>query len=304
MRVFESLLHITTLRPAADARSQHPPTAPNYDEAAATPFPDLPDALIFASGRPVRTAAQWRRRRAQITADFDREVYGRVPAGLPPVHWQVESLPAGEENGIPVVRKLLHGTVSQRGNPASPVTIQAVLTTPVGQPARVPVILELGFIGPDPYAPKLKDGEKGWQQQVLERGWGYAILDPRSVQADSGQGLTQGIVGLSLHGAPRAVADWGALRAWAWGASRVLDYLQADRSVDANRVAIEGLSRYGKARWWRWPTTSASRSHSSAPPGGRGEAAPAGLRRARGEPRGGEPVLLDGRQLPRSMRAR
>ena len=241
------LLHITALRPAADARSQQPPTAPNYDEAAATPFPDLPDALIFASGRPVRTAAEWRRRRAQITADFDREVYGRVPAGLPPVHWQVESLFAGEESGIPVVRKLLHGTVSQRGNPASPVTIQAALTTPAGHPTRVPVILELGFIGPNPYAPKLKDGEKGWQQQVLERGWGYAILDPRSVQADNGQGLTQGIVGLSLHGAPRAVADWGALRAWAWGASRVLDYLQADRSVDARRVAIEGLSRYGKA---------------------------------------------------------
>ena len=95
------LLHITALRPAADARSQQPPTAPNYDEAAATPFPDLPDALIFASGRPVRTAAEWRRRRAQITADFDREVYGRVPKGVPEVTWEIMSTTKEKVGDIP-----------------------------------------------------------------------------------------------------------------------------------------------------------------------------------------------------------
>jgi hypothetical protein len=79
------------------------------------------------------------------------------------------------------------------------------------------------------------------------KGWGYAILSPVSIQADNGAGLTQGIIGLVNKGQPRKPEDWGALRAWAWGASRALDYLETDPAVDAKRVGIEGLSRYGKA---------------------------------------------------------
>lgn len=90
-------------------------------------------------------------------------------------------------------------------------------------------------------------GGPSWQQQVLAKGWGYAILSPNSVQADNGAGLTQGIIGLCNKGQPRKVDDWGALRAWAWGASRALDYFETDKSVDAKQVGIEGLSRYGKA---------------------------------------------------------
>jgi hypothetical protein len=86
-----------------------------------------------------------------------------------------------------------------------------------------------------------------WQQQVLAKGWGYAILIPTSVQADNGAGLTQGIIGLMNKGQPRKVDDWGALRAWAWGASRALDYFETDKAVNAREVGIEGLSRYGKA---------------------------------------------------------
>jgi hypothetical protein len=86
-----------------------------------------------------------------------------------------------------------------------------------------------------------------WQQQVLAQGWGYAILIPTSVQADNGEGMTEGIIGLVNKGQPRKLDDWGALRAWAWGASRALDYFETDRSVDAKQVGIEGLSRYGKA---------------------------------------------------------
>jgi hypothetical protein len=76
---------------------------------------------------------------------------------------------------------------------------------------------------------------------------GYAIIIPSSIQADNGAGLTRGIIGLVNKGQPRKPDDWGALRAWAWGASRALDYFETDRAVDAKRVGIEGLSRYGKA---------------------------------------------------------
>jgi hypothetical protein len=86
-----------------------------------------------------------------------------------------------------------------------------------------------------------------WQSQVLAKGWGYAVLIPASIQADSGDGLTSGIIGLANKGQPRKLDDWGALRAWAWGASRALDYFETDKSVDARQVGIEGLSRYGKA---------------------------------------------------------
>ncbi len=69
-----------------------------------------------------------------------------------------------------------------------------------------------------------------WQQQVLAKGWGYAVYIPASVQPDSGEGLTDGIIGLVNKGQPRSLDDWGVLRAWAWGASRALDYFETNKS--------------------------------------------------------------------------
>jgi hypothetical protein len=92
-----------------------------------------------------------------------------------------------------------------------------------------------------------EDGDLPSTWQLVAAGWGFALLDPASVQADDGAGLTRGIVGLVNRGQPRKPEDWGALRAWAWGASRGLDYLETDPSVDAKHVGIEGVSRYGKA---------------------------------------------------------
>ena len=86
-----------------------------------------------------------------------------------------------------------------------------------------------------------------WQPLVLAKGWGYAIIVPTSIQADDGAGLTRGIIGLCNKGQARKPDDWGSLRAWAWGASRALDYLESDKAVDARQVGIEGLSRYGKS---------------------------------------------------------
>ena len=84
-------------------------------------------------------------------------------------------------------------------------------------------------------------------QELLAAGWGYAAINPNSIQADNGAGLTRGIIGLINKGQPRKPDDWGSLRAWAWGAARGLDYLETDPAVDAKRVGIEGVSRYGKA---------------------------------------------------------
>ena len=84
-------------------------------------------------------------------------------------------------------------------------------------------------------------------QQLIADGWGYVQINPASIQADNGAGITRGIIGLVNKGQPRKPDDWGALRAWGWGAARALDYLETDSTVDAKHVGIEGVSRYGKA---------------------------------------------------------
>jgi hypothetical protein len=102
--------------------------------------------------------------------------------------------------------------------------------------------------GPSFFAPALPPGQDPPSiEQLIAAGWGYATIDPGSIQADNGAGLTRGIIGLVNKGQPRKPDDWGSLRAWAWGAARGLDYLETDPMVDAKHVGIEGVSRYGKA---------------------------------------------------------
>jgi hypothetical protein len=96
------------------------------------------------------------------------------------------------------------------------------------------------------FAPSASDGPTP-TEQLLAAGWGYCTIDPTNIQADNGDGLTEGIIGLVNKGQPRKPDDWGALRAWSWGAARALDYLETDTLVDAKKVGIEGVSRYGKA---------------------------------------------------------
>ncbi len=110
-------------------------------------------------------------------------------------------------------------------------------------PAYMPItkLPGLNFFAPAP------DGNSVPTEQLLSAGWGYAIIDPSSIQADNGAGLTRGIIGLVNKGQPRKPGNWGALRAWAWGAARGLDYLETDTLVDSKKVGIEGVSRYGKA---------------------------------------------------------
>jgi hypothetical protein len=110
-------------------------------------------------------------------------------------------------------------------------------------PAYAPLVR---LPGPNPFAPP-PAGDPPTPQQLVADGWGYVLIDPSSIQADNGAGLTRGIIGLVNRGQPRKPDDWGALRAWAWGAARALDYLETDPAVDAKHVGIEGVSRYGKA---------------------------------------------------------
>jgi hypothetical protein len=262
------LLHITSIRRGKDGNNTNSPFYANYDEAKANPFPNLPDALVLKNGEKVTTAERWwKQRRPEIVEDFDREIYGRVPANLPKVNWEVTSTTTETNGTVPVITKKLVGQVDNSSDTNISVDIQVTLSTPANATGPVPVMMQFGFNfggfgrfrgtnAPGGTNGLARGGFGGgfggnsgptWQQQVLAKGWGHAVITPNSVQADNGAGLTQGIIGLMNRGQPRKPDDWGALRAWAWGASRALDYFETDKVVDAKRVGLEGHSRYGKA---------------------------------------------------------
>ena len=242
------LLKITSIRPGANGNDPTAANAANYDESKANPYPNLPDALQLKNGKKVTTAKMWwNKRRPEIVEDFDREIYGRLPKNIPAVNWEVVSTTNETISEIPVITKKIVGHVDNTTYPAVTVDIQLTLTTPAAANDPVPIMMEFSFIRPTGMNPPPAQTDLTWQQQVLSKGWGYAVLIPVSIQADSGAGLNQGIIGLVNQGQPRKPDDWGALRAWAWGASRALDYFETDKSVNAKQIGIEGHSRYGKA---------------------------------------------------------
>ncbi|MCG6913680.1 acetylxylan esterase [bacterium BMS3Abin03] len=246
------LLGIDSLRPGPSGDPKSPDAA-NTDESIANPYPNLPDPLTLNNGQKVTTAEMWwKQRRPEIKEFFDREIYGRVPENVPKVNWEVVSVTKDTIQNIPAITKKLLGHVDNSSYPLISVDIDLTLVTPTNFKEPVPVMMEFGFKFPANFKmtdqmKKYIDSMSTWRPMVLSKGWGYAILVPTSFQADNGKGLTDGIIGLVNKGQPRKLDDWGTLRAWAWGASRALDYLISDKSIDGNKVVIEGLSRYGKA---------------------------------------------------------
>jgi len=257
--------------------------ASTYDETTANPYPKLPDPLTFNDGSKVKNASQWSRRRAEIVEMFDREVYGRRPKTIPKVTWTVASTTDGVTANVPIITKQLVGRVDNSAYPELNVTILATLSTPKSAKGPVPVVLMFGGGGTAPAgvptttactlpgaargaaaplpqagrgaapaaprggAPGGGNAPPSANEQIIMRGWGYASVSTASIQADNGQGLTCGIIGLVNKGQPRSLDDWGVLSAWGWGMSKVLDYFETDKTVDAKKVAVQGHSRDGKA---------------------------------------------------------
>jgi hypothetical protein len=286
-------LGIKTLRPgrSPDAKS---PNAANYDESKANPYPDWPDVLTLKSGLKVTSQAQWQQRRAEIIADFDHEVLGRVPVNTAKISWKVLFTDHEMLGRVPVTVRQIVGHADNASYPAIGVDIRMTLVTPENTHGPVPVLmmftradppapaqpsmeeldrlnaaLKAAMVKQDPSLKPVIDSHPAWmpfprppmfvfptlnedgdlpnEWQLAAAGWGFARIDPVTIQADNGAGLTRGIIGLANKGQPRRPEDWGALRAWAWGASRGLDFLATLPEVDAKHVGIEGVSRYGKA---------------------------------------------------------
>ncbi|MGA9659273.1 MAG: acetylxylan esterase [Asticcacaulis sp.] len=259
-------LNIKTLRPGPNGDEKAPDHA-NYDESKANPYPDWPEILTLNNGQKVTTPQQWwQKRRPEIVEAFEREVVGRVPAHVPNATWRVDETDAETLGDIPIVASRLIGHVDNTATPDIKVDIQAMLILPQNVKGPVPVLVMYSWGAAQFPAPKIppappKDmdprmaaffasAQKSNTErltQLVADGWGVVVLDPTSYQADNGAGLTKGIIGLVNKGEPRKPDDWGALRAWAWGAGQVYDYLATRPEVDKAHIGIEGVSRYGKA---------------------------------------------------------
>ena len=250
------------------------PPGANYDETR-VPAYTLPDPLRFLDGRAVRDGAEWReRRRPEVLRLFEEHVYGRSPARPAAMRFVVvehEPRALGGRATRRQVRVLLDGT---EGGPA----FEILLYVPNAVARPVPAFLGLSFggnhsihldpgirlsaswvaDGPGVVAHRASEAARGsaagsWPvERILDRGYALATAGYGDLEPDHPEGWRDGVrarLGPSAGGRP-GPGDWGAIGAWAWGLSRVLDYLETDGDVDARRVAVLGHSRLGKTALW------------------------------------------------------
>ncbi len=179
-----NFLGITSIRQGANGRDTTAPNAANYDEAKVKPLEKLPDPLVLKNGKKITKEKQWwNERRPEIIGDFDKEILGRVPKGLPQVKWEVGEMIDMEIGGVTVLIKTIVGKIGD-------VKIELTLTTPIDAKGPVPVIMEFAWRGPNGQRPAgiTPPSEPTWYEQVLAKGWGYAEIVPTSIQADNGEG--------------------------------------------------------------------------------------------------------------------
>ena len=228
----------------------------NYDEAKVPPC-TLPDPLVLQNGKPVRSAGVWRKqRRPEILKLYQTEIYGGVPKLAPKVKWEVTETITNVLDGA-AVRKEIVGHVGT--SPDGP-TVHVHLYLPANATKPVPVLLHLVFFGDTPpavsanvtNAARPRFSENGPITDMLARGYGYATFRYTEIEGDSRTNNLTLVRKLALAPGQTNVTadDWGTISAWAWGASRVLDYFETDRAVDAKRVGVVGHSRLGKTVLW------------------------------------------------------
>ena len=212
----------------------------NYDESKVTPY-TLPDPLVLANGKPVRDARTWtKERRPELIRTYEAEIFGRTPLRTPKVAWRVTETDPSARHGTAVMKRIA-GTIGD--GPGAP-QIHVTLQTPSNASTRVPVILLMNFGGDG--APV---AEPPVADDIIARGWGYAVAGYQDVQPDRLNTFDRGVIGVT-NASPPAADEWGTIGAWAWGVSRIIDYLDTDRSVDPKRIALHGHSRLGKTALW------------------------------------------------------
>lgn len=253
------------------------PAGINYDEDKVPPY-TLPDPLLGADGRPVKSARAWRtRRRPELLELFRTHVYGRSPAAPRRLRYEVTSTDPHALNGKATRKEVAVWLTDKPDGPK----LNLLLYVPTAVKRRVPAFLGLNFGGnhtihPDPgitlptqwvrdrnserpvrrpaAAATRGSAASRWPvEKILARGYALATAYYGDVEPDFPDGWKLGLrAALSPAGADTQFAPdaWGAISAWAWGLSRALDYLEEDAAIDAKRVALLGHSRLGKTALW------------------------------------------------------
>ncbi|MSU64749.1 MAG: acetylxylan esterase [Opitutus sp.] len=256
----------------------------NHDEAKVGPY-TLPDPLMLNNGQPVRNAQTWsNQRRGELLELFRANVYGRSPGRPTGMTFQETRVDRGALNGLATRKEI---TVLFTGSNDGP-KMTLMLYVPNGEAKPAPAFLGLNFYGnhsvdpdtsitlspvwvratPDDKVVNHRATAKShgmdaarWQlEKVLRRGYVTATVYYGELEPDQVEGWKTGVRGVpalgggDASGATRKPDAWGAIAAWAWGLSRAMDYLETDRDIDAQRVAVHGLSRLGKTSLWAGAT--------------------------------------------------
>lgn len=216
----------------------------NYNEEK-VPAYILPDPLMSANGRKVSNAGQWTERRDEILELFRENVFGRVPSGSYDKSFIIVSKDEKAIGGLATLKmvdiKISTGEKS--------LVIHLTLFTPnTGKPS--PVLLLIDNRGPANTDPSRQKKSEFWPvEQAIARGYAMAVFYNADLDPDNFDDFKNGIHALLDKGS-RKSDSWGTISAWAWGASRCMDYLETDTDIDSKRVAVIGHSRGGKTALW------------------------------------------------------
>jgi hypothetical protein len=229
---------------AAAAKAR--PTS-NFDEANVGPVV-LPDPLGLASGR-VTTPEAWRARRAEILDLFRDQVYGRSPGRPAQLRFErIEEQPNAMNGAASLTRVAIVSAQQGRTH-----RFELVFFLPNRRSGPAPVFLLLNNRPPTNTDPTRIDKSEFWPaEQMIARGYGIAAIHNQELAPDNAATFRDGIIRMfeGDDAAQRAEDAWGAIGAWAWGASRAMDYFETDPRIDRTRVAVLGHSRGGKTALW------------------------------------------------------
>ena len=240
----------------------------NYDESKVGTY-TLPELLVLANGKPVRDAKTWtERRRPEILRLFEENEYGRAPGHPADMSFDVFDKGTPAMNGAALRKQVTIYFSADKEGPKEDV----VIYLPANATKPVPLLLTINFspnsaIFDDPgiklgemwnrekkKVPAMRGGGLGRMKidELLAKGFGVAGLYYGDIEPDFLGGVGLGIRAKYLKPGQTEPApdEWGAISAWTWGLSRVMDYLETDHSIDAKRVAIYGVSRLGKTVMW------------------------------------------------------
>ena len=219
----------------------------NYEESRVRSY-TLPDPLSV-NGVAVATRDQWPARRALILELFRQHVYGRSPQAPDLLRFEVVEHQPRAMDGAATLKRVAIVSEHQRRQHR----FEIVLFLPNTRVGAVPMFLLLNNRPIGNTDPTRAQRSPFWPaEELIARGYGIAALQVGDLAPDNATQFTEGAIRL-FEGettAARPADAWGALAAWAWGASRALDYFETDPQIDASRVAVVGHSRGGKAALW------------------------------------------------------